>query len=308
MQKIKILEGILGSYYKSGDEILFHCPSCNHHKRKLSVNINKNKFKCWVCDYRGTSITKIVKRFASAQHKKKWGELEFEIDLSLFDKLFVNKEERPQPMELPKEFIPLCSDQKPKNSFLPIRYLKSRGVTDSEIRLWKIGYCSSGEYSGRIIIPSFTEDGDLNYFIARSYKQHKQKHKNPKVEKSKIIFNELLIDWRQTIILTEGPFDAVRGGTNSIPLLGSSLREDSKLFNKIVSHDSTVCLALDPDAKQKEMKIAMNLAKYGIDVLKLEVFPYKDLAEMPREELLRRKSEAKHFSFYDWVSYSLRRV
>ena len=43
-KKLRILANILGTYYVSNDEYLFFCPSCNHHKRKLSVNVNKNVF------------------------------------------------------------------------------------------------------------------------------------------------------------------------------------------------------------------------------------------------------------------------
>ena len=61
MSKAKIVEEILGKYYNSGDEMLFHCPRCNHHKPKMSVNIDKDVFKCWVCDYSGTSIYRLVR-------------------------------------------------------------------------------------------------------------------------------------------------------------------------------------------------------------------------------------------------------
>ena len=30
-----------------------------------------------------------------------------------------------------------------------------------------MGYCTEGRYGGRIIVPSFNNSGDLNYFIAR---------------------------------------------------------------------------------------------------------------------------------------------
>ena len=36
--------------------------------------------------------------------------------------------------------------------------------TKQDIIKWKIGYCFSGEYRNRIIIPSFNDNGDCSYF------------------------------------------------------------------------------------------------------------------------------------------------
>ena len=49
----KILHETIGYSIDKGHELLFECPSCNHHKRKFSVNLDKDVFKCWVCDDRG---------------------------------------------------------------------------------------------------------------------------------------------------------------------------------------------------------------------------------------------------------------
>ena len=88
-QKLKILTSILGSYYKSSDELLFHCPRCEHHKRKLSLNIDKNVFKCWVCDYKGKDIYRIVKRFGDYVQKQDWKAFTNTVDVENFTtKLF----------------------------------------------------------------------------------------------------------------------------------------------------------------------------------------------------------------------------
>jgi len=36
--KKRIVTQILGSYYQSGNEYLYHCPYCDHHKKKFSIN------------------------------------------------------------------------------------------------------------------------------------------------------------------------------------------------------------------------------------------------------------------------------
>ena len=167
-----------------------------------------------------------------------------------------------------------------------INYLIKRGVTSEDILRWKIGYCDEGEYKNRIIIPSFGLSGYANFFIARAYK-------NPRTNKD-IIFNELYIDWDKDIILVEGVFDAVRAhavGT-AIPLVGSTLRENSKLFQALVRHDQRVYVALDDDARAKASTIINKLIDYDVRTYSLDTSGYEDIAEMPRDVLVGRKKQA----------------
>ena len=128
---------------------------------------------------------------------------------------------------------------------------------------------------------------------------------NPKSAKSKIIFNELYINWDKDIVLTEGVFDAIVAGKNSIPILGSSLQETSKLFKSIVVNDTPVYVALDKDAERKASVLIANLVKYGIEVYKVDISPYNDVGEMTKSEFLNRKQNAKQLSpedaFYEKI-------
>ena len=95
-------------------------------------------------------------------------------------------------------------------------------------------------------------------------------------------------------MLVEGVFDAIRAysiGT-SIPLLGSTLRIESKLFQALVRHDPVVYLALDQDADKKAAQIAQNLMKYGVQTYSIDTTGYEDIAEMPRDVLQQRKEQA----------------
>jgi len=51
-------------------------------------------------------------------------------------------------------------------------------------------------------------------------------------------------------------------------------------------------LALDPDAKDKENKIIENLLKYGIEIYKIKVDPFKDVGSMTKEDFQSRKKDA----------------
>ena len=296
-EQINILSRVLGHSYTSGGERLYHCPKCKHHKRKMSVNLAKDKFKCWICDYAGHSIRRVVKKYGSFTDLQQWDRLAGAVEISLFDQLFgdVANDEEMEPVDMPQEFVSLANKNLPISSRLALKYLFERGVTRRDILRWKIGYCSEGEYAGRIIIPSFSETGDLNFFVGRSYTNHWQKYNQPSVSRD-IVFNHLYIDWDEDIILVEGVFDAIVAGPNSIPILGSSLKENSKLFQEIVSHDSTVYVALDPDAERKAIRLIKDLLEYDVELYKIDILPYSDVGEMFSTEFEKRKDMAQQMT------------
>jgi len=301
-EKLKLLKKALGHCWTNEEEHQFHCPKCNHHKLKLSVNIDKGVFKCWICDYSGTKISPLIRRFAPSYYAD-WRLLEGEIDLDKYDTIFADEVELPpQIIDLPENFQTLTG-KKTRLKQKPLNYLYSRGFTDTDILNWKIGFCNFGEYQDRVIVPSFDSEGNVSFFIARSYTDDWMKYRNPKVSKD-IIFNDLNVDWDNDVILVEGVFDAMKC-KNAIPLLGSTLRENSLLFQKICERKPNVYLALDEDAKGKEFGIAKKLREYGIRTMSIKITPYSDIGEMPVAVVEERKQNADIVSDLDYLHYKL---
>ena len=298
----KILHETLGNYIDKGAELLFTCPACGHHKRKFSVNLDKSVYKCWVCDYRGRNIRRVIRSYGSYNQLQKWDSISERSDLERFAELFMETEptEDKSKVELPEEFTSLSADKIPATGGYALRYLQKRGITKDDIVKWKIGYCFSGEYRNRIIIPSFDDDGDCSYFIARSYSGDSYKYKNPRASKD-VVFNELFIDWNDDLVLVEGVFDALVAG-NAVPILGSTLRKGSKLLREIVRNDTPIYIALDPDAADKERRIIKMLLEYDIELYKIDVEGYEDVGSMPKHVFNERKNNA---TFIDGDNYLL---
>jgi len=297
-EKLSILDSFLGECHKAGNEYLYYCPFCKHHKKKLSVNLFKGKYKCWVCDVAG-NVRKLVRKKATYENFQKWKLLDGEIDLDTnLDDLFADAPEAHEEVfSLPEKFVTLTNKSSSLAYAKSLNYLKRRGVTHEDILYWKIGFCFDGEYKDRVVFPSFNANGDLNYFIGRTVTGDKfAKFKQPQASKD-VIFNELYIDFDNDITLVEGIFDAIKAGHNAIPMLGSTLREESKLFQKIVGYDTTIYMALDPDAKKKESEIIRKLINYGIEVYKIDILPYKDAGEMTKEEFQKRKACARLMTY-----------
>ncbi len=291
-EKLAILTDAFGTSYRSGDEHLFFCPKCNHHKKKMSVNIVKDKFKCWVCDYHGSSIRRLVRRYGNYSHQSEWSKFQPDIEISRFEELFfgVGKEEEEQLLPLPPEYRPLASASLSLAAKPALRYLARRGVTKDDILRWKIGYCATGEYAGRVVVPSFNADGRVNYFVGRSYDNNWKRYMNPPIGRN-LVFNELYVDWQSDLSIVEGVFDAVVAG-NAVPILGSSLREDSRLIKNVVENDTPVYIALDPDAEKKALRLIKKLLTFDIELYKVDINPYSDVGEMSKEEYQKRKDSA----------------
>ena len=298
----KVLYETLGTYYDKGEELLFSCPVCDHHKRKFSINLDKNAYKCWVCDYRGRNIRRLIRRFGTYTQLNSWNQLSDETCLQRIGEIFmdVGTCQSKVAVQLPAEFLSLTISPLPVTGVRAFKYLQSRGVTEADILKWKIGFCFSGEYRNRIIIPSFAENGDCSYFIARSYTGDSYKYKNPPASKD-VVFNELFIDWNRDLTIVEGVFDALVVG-NAVPILGSTLRKGSDLLRQIVQNDTPVFIALDPDAANKERRIIKMLLEYDIELYKIDVTGYEDVGSMPKEIFRERKNNA---AFIDRDNYLL---
>lgn len=300
-EKLSILHSILGKSYKSNDEHLFACPYCGHHKNKFSVNVEKNVYKCWICDARGKNLLRVIRRFGSFSQQEKWKELSgTQQDLGEFDRIFeveVVVDQREQIIEMPQGFTTLTVPSNSKSYARAIRYLAERGIGKYDILKWKMGYTTEGQFRNRIIIPSFNRNGDLNYFIARTFSDDYRRYMNPPVSRN-IVFNELYVDFEEEVTIVEGVFDAIKAH-NAVPILGSTIRETSKLFRKIVNNDTPVLLALDPDAKKKSEYIKSLFLKYGIEVREVEYQDERDIGDMSKEEVSLLSQNAKFVKSYD---------
>lgn len=181
-------------------------------------------------------------------------------------------------------------------------YLEKRNVPMGYILKHKLGYCTTGDYANRIILPSFDKYGNLNFFTSRditgaSFVPYLNDKTMPKGYKNSIIINELNVDLTQPVTIVEGFFDMFNSTDNTVPLCGSSLAADSLLFSELVKNESEVILALDPDAfYDKTLSVAKLMLSYGLNVFSVDFRPHKDLGSMIKEEGLFRIKNAKQIT------------
>jgi DNA primase len=177
-----------------------------------------------------------------------------------------------------------------------------RGFSKYDILRYNLGYCEDGLYSGMIIIPSYSDEGELNYFTGRSFYDTQFKHKNPQVSKDIIGF-DLLIDWKKPITIVEGPIDAMTVDNNSIPLFGKLISNELK--KKIVKNRvKRINIVLDDDAKTDAIRHAEYFMGYGIDVHVIDM-PGKDPNELGRIAINKIIEESTPLSFERIMEYKL---
>ena len=301
---VNILDDVLGpGTSMKGDEQAHYCPFCHHHKKKLQINLQSQKWHCWVCDSKGKRIQSLLRRLHVDSHKlKKIYEI-YGDDYVVYSN---NTEDEKVELRLPNEFQSLLIEPKGINPlFGKVKeYARKRGISEGDIKRYNIGYCDSGHYANRIIIPSYDRDNRLNYFIARSvFDEEKFKYKNPPVSKNVIMF-ENQINWNEPITLVEGVFDAMAVKRNAIPLLGKFVPKtlNDTIYKKEVKG---INILLDEDAQEQALHYTVQYQNQGITTKNIKPTD-KDASDMGFSEVNSKLKESKETEFSDIISQKLK--
>lgn len=252
----RIFNGDVKNYLES-QQIQVNCPKCQQRanlskpdgKYNLEINTAKKIFRCWKCDEPKFSggLGKLIRLYGTPSDYELYKSYGGEI----YD--FINNDEEDLSDELveislPKEFIPFSKmDTSNENHLEAYLYLVvDRKLSKDTIFKYHLGFCTEGKYRNRIIIPSFNNEGTVNYFVTRTYKKNERiKYLNPNLNKRLFIFNEGLINWDSTVYLVEGGFEML-SIVNAIPLLGKDLLD--RLFFLLKEKRPNIIIVLDPDA------------------------------------------------------------
>ena len=187
----------------SKNNYAYNCPFCSRNN-KMEINMTENKevknpWHCWVCDQKGTTINSLFKHIKVSPEK--FTKLHSLVKSS---NTYVENNQCDK-IELPKEYKPL--NGKISKSHIMTRhalsFLKKRNLTGYDILKYNIGYCETGKYRNRIIIPTYDKDGNINYFTARAFDDNSYKYMNPSISRD--------------IICALGNIDAIVASTLPVP-------------------------------------------------------------------------------------------
>ena len=284
-------------------QLQFNCPRCVEEKGprelgkfNLEVNVLKGIFKCWSCctvddEMRG-NVRKLILKYGGREALRDYEAVVNEIrnnklyNLPELKNLFGQREEvyLHLPLTYKKVNLKTCRRQVRE-------YLEKRHITQDIIDRYRIGYTNWEEQRpidrNRIIVPSYGEDGSLNFWVGRDFTENKkrQKYKNCEgIKRTEIVFQESLIQWDADIVLVEGALDCIYGN-NTIALLGKTLESNyetcQKLFEKA---NANVIICLDGDTTINEIKriykvLNRRRLKGHIRYINMSESKYKDFGE-----------------------------
>jgi len=302
---LSLINSVLGQGKPtSRNNYAYHCVFCNHYKPKLEIDLSENKeginkWACWVCGNKGTKISTLFKKAQVPPDKFTELKSYIKIDTGIEANLIQQK------LELPKEYKSLILG----NGIIckhALSYLKSRKITENDIIKYNIGYCEYGLYKNMVVIPSYDESGNINYFTARSFeKEPFIKYKNPSVSRNIIPF-ELLINWNVPVILCEGMFDAIAIKRNAIPLLGKNIQTElmKKLINSSVKK---IYIALDKDAIKASLKHCETLMDEGKEIYLVDL-EEKDPSEMGTKKFINLIQNTLPLTYEDLMDKKLQLI
>jgi hypothetical protein len=290
-----IIDRIFGDVrgYLEVEQIQVNCPKCQQREGlnepderfNLEINTGRRVFHCWKCDnpkFSG-SLKRLIRTYGTSVDQELYND--YAGDDFYYDS---TDDDEPTFVELPTEFISF----KNMNEYDTLHVqayqymIVERKINREILFKYNVGFCIEGKYGGRIVIPSYTSNGELNYFLTRAFRRGmKPPYLNPKVDKDKIIFNEGLINWDSTLYIVEGIFEVFSFPVNSVPMLGKTI--SNAMFMKLNEKKPPVVILLDPDAFTNAIEMFQKLQGIYVgheDKLRIVELPGKnDLDEIRRK-------------------------
>ena len=222
IDKISLLTRSFGSIEVCRDDtnVTALCPICakqGSSKKKLSIRLDDGRYHCWVCGSKGRSVIQLIKKYhpSFVDEAKKYFKIKGKgFDLFGEEEAIESPEER---VEVPENFRLLGTllDSKNPDVRATIQYCAARGLGLRDLWYYKLGISNEARFNRRVIIPSFDDAGVINFYSGRSIdKVRRMKYLNASIQKTKIIFNEINIDWSKELALVEGPFDLMKCNEN----------------------------------------------------------------------------------------------
>ena len=309
-EKLSFIRGIFGKALVSNDgvNIQVKCPECGDgSKKKFNIRLDSDLCHCFVCGLKGKNLAYIIKKHFPRDHVEYMTRF-LKVDMAFEGEVKKNDNE----LRLPDDFVMLVDDQvnlKDPDIKGVLSYLKKRNITNRDMWYFKFGVSFRAGNKRRVVFPSYDSEGHLNFFTARDIDNNRfPKYLNAAVDKRQIIFNELNINWKDEITLVEGPFDLTKCNDNATCLLGSFLSRESRLFQQIIENKTPVLLALDPDAKEKTIKIAKSLVEYDVPVRMLDHGEFEDVGNMSKKEFEAKRTQAKPWGISDGLLAKIQNI
>jgi DNA primase len=260
-------------------------------------------FNCFRCGARGPAA-RLLGEEVSRPRISKWNEFVRSLRGGISD-----DEDGEDLVFLPEDYEPVI----PQTD--AYQYLKERGLTDEQIDFYQIGFGTKNlrkvpkeerkRYigKGRVVFPDFDTDGRmLFYWVARTYRSHKLKYKNPQANAFDKIYNLAKASVYNEVVVTEGVFSAIASGYNAVATYGKAVTK-KQLRMLVDANFDRYTIALDGDAKKESLDLAEKLSRRGCEVALVEFLNNEDPASV--DNIKERIADALEFTFSNKLIFAM---
>lgn len=293
--------GFDGEFVEDDTEIRIACPLCADDNKRLYIEAETGCWLCFRCDERGSLFDLFNHAIGLGAHEsfEKLREVRFRLGPRYhFAGLEEEKKEPPQ-VELPDQFVRFTAIY-PSTEHPYVAYLDARGVNAAMRSQYRMGYCATGDYAGRVIIPVHGVPNNTLYtFVARSIDPEEPKkvlyppHSRP----SGTLFNldKVVGGLPSPLVLTEGVFDALRLLGRAVAILGSTLSPTQLGLLSELGRERqpfVVCMDGDPAGRRASRTIMEQLWSNMLPAREALLPPDMDPSSAPAGVLLTAIREA----------------
>lgn len=168
-----------------------------------------------------------------------------------------------KPLDIPEIELPVGF--RPINERNAPAYLVERGISVERARRYRLGFCMTGYYRKRLIVPSYLE-GRLVSFQARYMRKVPPKGIKKTVfpkgaKQGQVLFNYDVARYCRRVVVCEDPFSAMRVGKTGTSTFGTHLsRGQFELLLNSAARE--VVMLWDNDAIDKAIALAEQLAQF----------------------------------------------
>jgi hypothetical protein len=257
------------------------CPFCNDRSDHLGFHLQTSAMSCWKCGrHSALDYVKTVLRIPISEAK------------IIFSRYLTKNISG-----LKREKTNYASSiELPSNSFTDneLSYIKKRMMDDSHIKKYDLRSGGLiGDWAYRIVIPIYYNHC-LVSATGRTIADVKPKYFTLPKEKSllniKHIFFGLDLVENNTVVVVEGPLDAIRGGSGFVSSFGVNMSDEQLLLLK--EYDTVIFIKDSDEAGENMVKSAYKLSSLGAkNVEVISITPYKDIGEMPQDEINNIRKE-----------------
>jgi len=285
---------VLGVKYKirPGMDVWMNCPHPQHEEKSpschISANIYSNMYGIWHCfGCRRSGTIKDIISYRDGTYVENTP-----VEIAKNQNAVVKKINLVSPT-LPKEFETWNNERKWKPQYL--KYLYGRDITWEQILLHGIGYCDSGRYANRVIIPVKLH-GQLQTWIGRTVINSYLRVTSCMGGKPGLFGSEIASPKLGPAILCEGWASALAverlGFFNVMSLQTTAIHPEQfeflKTFRRIV-------LIPDGDNGGRRLAESMEIYARNIDIMVASLPEGLDPADTPPGILKRRIYDAKQW-------------